>query len=87
MTPHGLKVLKALIAEDCPYDPTYFHMRTIADAAGFDRAKTRRIVRYLARKGYAEYGKGLWTDSGEVAGAGYCITKAGLELLAELEPA
>jgi hypothetical protein len=37
----------------------------------------RRVVRHLKRKGMAEFHCGLWTDEGEVAGAGYCISKAG----------
>ena len=41
----------------------------------------RRTVRALARKGLAVYEKGLWTDDGTPAGAGYALTKAGEEML------
>lgn len=48
----------------------------IQEATGLDRQTVRRIVRALARKGFAEYWRGLWNDEGP-AGAGYCITPAG----------
>lgn len=44
----------------------------------YDRKTVRRHVRALARKGFAEYFRGLITEDGDFAGAGYCITKAGL---------
>ena len=49
----------------------------------WDRARIRRACRSLARKGLAEYMRGLWTEDGEMAGAGYGITKAGVERLKE----
>jgi len=51
-----------------------------------DRASVRRSVRVLARKGLAEYYRGLWTEDGEPAGAGYCITPAGIKELSPLLP-
>lgn len=41
-------------------------------------ADVRRTVRHLARRGWAVFGKGLWTEDGEVAGSGYAITPAGM---------
>lgn len=81
MTSHGMKVLKAMAAFDGMYDPTYLHMQTIADISGFTRAEARRIVRYLARQGYTKYSKGLWDHDDKPAGAGYCVTTAGHELI------
>ena len=52
----------------------------IMSATELDRKTVRRNIRRLARKGYAEYFRGLCTDKGELAGAGYCITKAGRKL-------
>lgn len=49
-----------------------------------DRKQVRRACRSLARKGYARFGRGLWTKDGEPAGSGYCATKAGADALAEL---
>ncbi len=45
--------------------------------------EVRRIVRQLARKGLAEYYRGLFDDDGEMRGSGYCITRAGLATLKE----
>jgi hypothetical protein len=43
----------------------------------WDRSKVRRVVRSLAAGGFAEYHRGLFTEDGDVAGSGYCITDAG----------
>lgn len=50
---------------------------TIARRGGLDPKHVRRSVRALARKGLAEYVKGLWTEDGEPAGSGYRCTAAG----------
>jgi hypothetical protein len=42
-----------------------------------DRARVRRACRVLARRGYAVYVRGLWSEDGEPCGAGYGITIAG----------
>ena len=44
---------------------------------GIDRKAVRRACRSLARKGFARFQRGLWSDDGEPAGAGYCITDTG----------
>lgn len=46
-----------------------------------DRAIIRRACRSLARKGLAEFHRGLWSDDGEPAGSGYGATKAGCDAL------
>lgn len=51
---------------------------TIAKRSGLDPKHVRRSVRALARKGLAEYVKGLWTEDGEPAGSGYRCTAAGV---------
>lgn len=43
----------------------------------------RRYVRSLARKGFLVYGKGLTTEDGFLAGAGYTPTDAGWKWLRE----
>jgi hypothetical protein len=45
------------------------------------RTAVRRACRSLARKGLAEYHKGLWTMDGVPGGAGYAATMAGADLL------
>ena len=47
---------------------------------GLSRRDVKRSVRALFRKGLAEFHKGLCTEDGEFAGAGYCITHAGQEI-------
>lgn len=76
-------VLAALALKTDPLEQ-YAYFRTIGEAAEIaDLKEVRRIVRHLARRGYAHYRKGLWTEDGDVAGAGYCITMEGLQALGE----
>lgn len=49
------------------------------------RDMARAICRSLRTRGYAEFKRGLWTEDGEPAGAGYTITKAGRKYLDELQ--
>lgn len=55
----------------------YLNFKAIARRSKLDPAHVRRSVRALARKGLAEYAKGLWTDEGDLAGSGYRATAAG----------
>ncbi len=75
------KALEALVGAGGRDDFGYLSFAGIASRSGLKREFVRRTVRALARKGLAEYGKGLWNDSGEVAGAGYCATPAGINFL------
>jgi len=62
------------------------YTRVIADEAKLSFKDARGGVRALVRKGLAEYHRGLFDDDGMVAGSGYCISRAGRELIAkELE--
>lgn len=83
MTADALKILEALGRKTVPEGMHCVPFKPIIQATGFDRSKTRRIVRLLARKDLAEYWRGLCTDDGDFAGAGYCITNAGQALLEE----
>jgi len=78
MTENDRKVLKALeeTSEEwvLPFDP-------IAHETKLERRVVRLSCRRLARKGLAEYLRGLWSDEGLPAGAGYRITKEGLAAL------
>ena len=82
------KVLMRLCC--CPDDPDYGG-RFYANFAGImqdtklDRKAVRRACRSLARKGLSEYGKGLCTEDGELAGSGYRATQAGADLMLEIE--
>lgn len=80
------RCLKALYKSTVPDGEMCVHFLTIQKATGFDRARVRRHVRRLARKGFAEYYKGLWGYDDRPAGAGYCISKAGQDELKRLYP-
>lgn len=71
-------VLKILADVD---DGCAFPFAPIMSRTKLDRATVRRACRSLARKGLAEYARGLWTMDGEPAGAGYGATIAGREML------
>lgn len=60
-------------------DCIYF--RTIVEKTGMELKDVRRSVRALARKGFAEFTRGLFDDDGMVAGSGYCCTREGAEFL------
>lgn len=71
------KCLKVL-AEHYGLDSNYLYFIHIMDVTKLTRGEVRRAVRSLARKGLAEYRRGLWSDDGP-AGAGYCCTKEGFK--------
>jgi len=72
-------------------DYSYMTFATIAADSGIDLKHIRRTVRSLARKGWAEYGKGLCDEDGEFRGAGYRCTLDGFieyrKLIEEEPPA
>ena len=71
------KCLEALEILTLPNGEICMPFAPIENATGYDRRTVKRHVRALARKGLAEYFRGLCTEDGELAGAGYCITKNG----------
>lgn len=56
-----------------------FTFAGIASRTRLARPKIRLACRALARKGLAEYHRGLWSEDGRPAGAGYGVTQAGRE--------
>lgn len=87
MNPNAQKVLEALAVPGGYLEPWYYPFKPIMKQTGLDRRTVRRHARYLKRKGFAEFHAGLWNEDGEPAGAGYCITKAGLEYLDRMSEA
>jgi DNA-binding IclR family transcriptional regulator len=76
------KVLEVLGEEGCDIDGfNYLTFAMISNRTQMDRREVRRIARHLARKGWTEYGKGLWTEDGELFGSGYRITPEGAEAI------
>ena len=80
MTPDAKKCLAALNELTSPNGEMCMPFRPLMDRTELDRKTVRRNIRALARKGLAEYFRGLWTEDGDPAGAGYCITVAGQRL-------
>lgn len=76
LNPVEAKVLSVLVEDYDPDGPFYSFAAIIAAGGPDDRKAVRRACRSLARKGLARYGRGLWTEDGEMAGAGYAATKA-----------
>lgn len=64
-------------------DFSFRNFKDVQHGTGLSETNVRRISRYLCRKGYLKYGKGLWCEDGTPAGAGYAITSMG-HALAEL---
>ena len=86
MQDHHRKVLTALSdVYDESEDWCYQSFAGIVNRTGMDRKEVRRICRHLARKGWAEYGKGLWSEDGDPVGSGYRITEAGVAALEKLK--
>jgi hypothetical protein len=77
------KVLQFLVDEGTDYAGFLaFSFDTICGPTELGRKAVRRACRSLARKGLAEYCRGLWTEDGEPAGSGYCATRASEAVLA-----
>ena len=75
--------MKALRALHESYDSDYDCMsfKAIAARSGLPLAQVRRTVRALARKGLAQYERGLFNEDGEVYGSGYSCTIIGHQFL------
>ena len=71
------KCLVALADLSLPNGEYCLSFYPIEQATEMSRTDVRRSVRALFRKGLAAFHKGLCTEDGEFAGAGYCITVAG----------
>lgn len=79
LTKREIPVLMALDEHTRPHGemcvPFYYLSGEPKDSA--ETKEVRRIVRQLARKGMAEFYRGLFDDDGRLCGSGYCITPAG----------
>lgn len=75
------KMLRAIAKEDAGIDGEMaWHFRGLARFSGIELHNVRRTIRALARKGLAEYCRGLSNEDGEFYGSGYALTKAGRDL-------
>ena len=57
---------------------TWVPFAPLASATGLTTFQVRRACRLLARRGFASYSNGLWSDDGLPVGAGYGITAEGM---------
>lgn len=76
-----LRILEAL--NEGTEDFGYFGFDTLSRRTQLERRQVRLDVRRMARKGWTQFGKGLWSDCGEPAGSGYAITDLGRAALAQ----
>ena len=74
------RILSVLAEADEDYG--YFGFDSLSRQTQMDRRQVRLDVRRMARKGLTQFGKGLWTDEGGLAGSGYAITESGRKALA-----
>lgn len=73
-----LRILEVLTDHYC-MEGNCLYFSYIGKLTSLDRSQVKRSVRSLARKGFAEYVRGLFDDDGMVAGSGYCATRAGVD--------
>lgn len=76
-------ILKAL--EEADRQEMCLNLFGLQTRTGLPRETLRGIAADLRAEGLAAHKKGLWSDDGTPAGAGYCITKAGKEALRAIE--
>jgi len=77
-----LKVLTLLVSGGYVFDePGFLHFRDIAKGTKLERKAVRRACHSLARKGFARYQSGLFTEDGDLYGAGYAATQAGIAFI------
>ncbi len=85
MGDHEEKTLSVL-ASHYHEDGRYLYFRYIATLTDLEIKQVRRAVRSLARRGFAEYMRGLFDEDGKVAGSGYACTTEGLRAHEALFP-
>ncbi|WP_417257385.1 hypothetical protein [Celeribacter sp.] len=66
------------------FDWVAYHLRCFTNE-WITKDMARAICRSLTDRGFAEYCRGLWTEDGEPAGAGYRITDAGRKYLETIQ--
>ena len=72
-------VLAALECTAADYE--FSHVQPIADQTGLPRDIVVATLRDLTNCGLARFARGLWTDDGTPAGAGYGLTAEGFAFL------
>lgn len=87
-TDRELQVLRALVVGSEHGEPGWCTpFAPLARRTRLPVAEVRRLCRALRRKGLTEYHSGLWSEEGQPAGAGYCASAAGFNLIEERQHA
>lgn len=77
LPPSELEAKVMLAWREYDGDLPYYSFKWIAACSNVPDHQVRRAVRALARKGFLELAKGLFTDEGTLAGSGYGPTRRG----------
>jgi hypothetical protein len=82
-----VKVLTVLVERRDNYSEGFYFQSFayLQKKTGLERGAVCRACRALARKGLAEFARGLWSEDGEPAGSGYGATKQGAAFITSLE--
>lgn len=75
------KVLEQLAEGYSPDEWSAYYFRGIVAATKMELKEVRRACRSLAKKGLAQYERGLFNQDGEAAGSGYRATEEGAALI------
>lgn len=81
-------ILQMMAERGAPFGrtETFFPIRSFTND-WLPKEMARGLLRDLAERGYCQFQRGLFTEDGEAAGAGYGITEDGLAYYRELVPA
>ncbi|MES2753823.1 MAG: hypothetical protein V4659_04085 [Pseudomonadota bacterium] len=74
-------ILSALLQAARPGEVWCLNLRGLHNQTALPKEVCRGVIRGLIDDQLAECRTGLWTDDGEPAGAGYCITGKGARLV------
>lgn len=77
-------VLRILYDDTDAFGENCLYFRTIAKQTELDLEVAARAARSLKADGLAQYRRGLFTEDGRCAGAGYAITAQGVGVMAEI---
>ena len=80
--PEHVAVLLRLAEPEVGYYITYDN---VAKATGLTHKRAKHIVRWMIRKGLAEYCRGLFDDEGKVCGSGHAASSMGRVVATLLE--
>lgn len=80
------RIVLEVLAEEWNSDSSCFYFKGILSRLKglkneLDLKQVRRACRSLAKKGLAQFVRGLFDEDGMVAGAGYCATEAGVAMI------